>query len=70
MSPEDNFLARGRNLSEIEIKVLDKLQVHLKNKIKVKVAYSSLDGLLDVYDDLGIGRENICTFCVGGEQPF
>jgi len=58
MPPNDEFIARGRNLEEIS------------NKMNISVNYLSLDGMLKAYEELGMKRGNLCTYCIGGKQPF
>jgi amidophosphoribosyltransferase len=58
MPLNDNFVARNRGDDEIS------------EIIGMPVRYLSLEGMLEVFESLGIRRENLCTFCVGGEHPF
>lgn len=58
MPPDDNFIARGKNLEEIS------------NKMKMPTVYISLEGMLKAYERLGMPKEHLCTYCIGGEHPF
>jgi len=58
MSPNDEFIARGRNLEEIS------------NEMGISVNYLSLESMLRAYEKLGMKRENLCTYCIGGKHPF
>lgn len=58
MPPDDNFIARGRTLDEI------------REKVGIDVRYISLEGMLEEYERLGISRDDLCTFCIGGPDPF
>lgn len=58
MPPNDNFIARGRTLEEIS------------NEMEMPVFYLSMNGMLRAYKKLGISKENLCTYCIGGEYPF
>jgi len=62
MPPEpaegDEFIARDRSLEEIS------------KEIRMPVMYLSYDGMLSVYEKLGMPRNKLCTFCFGGERPF
>jgi amidophosphoribosyltransferase len=62
MPPEENenhwFIARGRNDEEIS------------EEIGMPVRFLSLDGMLEVFENFGIKKESLCTYCVGGEHPF
>jgi len=58
MPLNDNFVARNRSDDEIS------------EVIGMPVRYLSLEGMLEVFESLGIRRGNLCTFCVGGKHPF
>jgi amidophosphoribosyltransferase len=58
-SPPDHvFIARGNSLEQIS------------KQVGMDVRYLSLDSMLEVFEDLGIPRGNLCTYCVGGPHPF
>jgi glutamine phosphoribosylpyrophosphate amidotransferase len=38
--------------------------------IGMRVMYLSVEGMLEVFEELGMPRENLCTYCIGGEHPF
>ena len=58
MPPNDNFVARNRSLEEIS------------EKIGIPVRYISFEGLLKAYRRVGLNKNKLCTFCIGGEKPF
>ena len=58
MPSTDNFIARGRTEEEI-----GKL-------LGMPTKYISLEGMLKVFDELGIGSNNLCTYCIGGKYPL
>lgn len=58
MPPDDNFIARGRTREEIS------------SKMRMPVFYLSLDSMLTAYEKLGIRRQHLCTYCIGGKHPF
>ncbi len=58
MPPNDNFIARGRSNKEIN------------EQIGMPVKFLSLEGMLKVYESLGVSRKSLCTFCIGGEHPL
>ena len=58
MPPTDNFIARGRKVEEIS-KILG-----------VEVGYLSVEGMLRVFDSVGMPRGKLCTYCIGGKHPF
>ena len=55
---EHKFIARGRTQEEISAIV------------GMPVRYLSAEGMLQTFEQLGIPRENLCTYCIGGEHPF
>jgi amidophosphoribosyltransferase len=58
MPPNDNFIARGRTAEEIS------------QQIGMDVRYISIDGMLSAYEELGIPRHRLCTYCIGGPHPY
>lgn len=58
MPPDETFVERNRTLREIS------------KEIGMEIFYLSKEGMLSVYEKLGIPRENLCTYCIGGKHPF
>jgi amidophosphoribosyltransferase len=58
MPPNDAFVARNRKNEEIS-KILN-----------MDVGYLSVEGMLRVFERMGMPRENLCTYCIGGRHPF
>ncbi len=62
MPPEpilsDEYFARGRTSEQIS------------EKAGMPVSYLSLEGMLVAFERSGMSRENLCTYCLGGEHPF
>ena len=58
MPPTDNFIARSRNNEEIS------------RLIGAEVLFLSREGMLNVFEKLGIPKEHLCYFCIGGNKPF
>ncbi|MBI4146539.1 hypothetical protein HY489_04330 [Candidatus Woesearchaeota archaeon] len=58
MPPNDAFIARGRTLPQIS------------DEAGMRVVYLSKRGMLDVFRNLGLPPDNLCTFCIGGKKPF
>ncbi len=58
ISPNDNFIARGRTLAEIS------------HETGIEMSYISVEGLLRAFEKLGMPREHLCTYCIGGCHPF
>jgi amidophosphoribosyltransferase len=64
MPPEDCFLARGdgRNKTSEEISA--------EYGGKIKIHYLSVEGMLRTYEKLGMPRENLDFYCIGGNLPL
>jgi glutamine phosphoribosylpyrophosphate amidotransferase len=58
MPPNDSFIARGRTQEEIS-KIM-----------KMPVYYISSEGMLKAFEKVGIAKEDLCTYCIGGKHPF
>jgi amidophosphoribosyltransferase len=58
MPPNDNFVARGRTQEEISAFI--GMQTH----------FLSFEGMLKGFEKVGIPRDRLCTFCIGGKRPF
>jgi len=64
MPPDDNFVARDRSLEQ------NRTLEQMGEKIKMPIGYTSLEGMLLVFEELGLSREKLCTYCLGGQHPF
>lgn len=58
MPLNDNFIARGKTIREIS------------DEIGMETHYISVEGMLRGFEKLGMPRENLCYYCIGGEHPF
>ena len=58
MPPTDNFFARDRNLDQ------------MSEVIGTKVVYLTKEGMLKVFERLGISSDHLCTYCIGGPYPY
>ena len=58
MPPTDTFIARGRTQEDIN------------KELAMEVGYLSVDGMLNVFESMGMSREHLCTFCIGGKHPY
>jgi amidophosphoribosyltransferase len=58
MPPEDDFIVRGRTTEEIN------------EEVGAEVHFLSVNGMLSSFEKLGMKRENLCYFCIGGKKPF
>ena len=58
MPPTDDFFARNRTPEQIN------------EESEVTVGYITVEGMLKVFEKLGMPRSHLCTFCIGGQHPF
>ena len=58
MPPNDTFFARDRSMEQ------------MREAVGAQVVYLTKEGMLKVYDRLGIAPENLCTYCIGGPYPY
>ena len=62
MPPEESenhkFIARYKSRDQIS------------QEIGMDVRYISSNGMLEVFEQLGMPRNKLCTFCIGGKHPF
>jgi amidophosphoribosyltransferase len=58
MPADDDFIARGRTSEEIG------------KEMGMPIVYISMQGMLEAYEKLGMPREHLCTYCIGGKHPF
>ncbi len=55
---KDSYIARGRTMEQIS------------EKVGMPVYYLSMNGMMQAFEKSGIKKENLCTYCLGGEHPF
>jgi len=64
MPPGDDFAVRSddgtRNRTGEEINRVMGMYVH----------YMPYEAMLEVFERMGMPRDNLCTFCIGGRHPF
>ena len=58
MTRDDNYIARGRTLEQIS------------QEAGIDVRYLSVPGMHRAFADCGISPEKLCTFCIGGPDPW
>ena len=58
MPPDDDFIARKHSVDEIS------------RITGVHMIYISVAGMFSVFERLGMPKENLCTYCIGGKHPF
>ena len=56
--PGEEYIARGRTREEIN------------QKMRAPVDFISSNGMLNSFERLGIPRENLCYYCIGGNKNF
>ena len=64
MPPDDDFVTRSedgkRNRTDEEISRIMGMNIH----------YMPYEAMLEVFERMGMPRDNLCTFCIGGRYPF
>ena len=58
MPPTDDFFARDRSPDQ------------MSEVIGAKVVYLTKEGMLKVFERLGIPSDHLCTYCIGGPYPY
>jgi amidophosphoribosyltransferase len=58
MTRDDNYIARGRTLEQIS------------KEAGIQVLYISVSGMHRAFADCGLNPEELCTFCIGGPNPW
>ena len=54
----EEFIARGRSIEEIG------------EAMNMPVVYLSIEGMLRAFERAGVGGDQLCTYCIGGQHPF
>ena len=62
MPINDRFIARNENKNS----TVDEIS----KKMGMEVKYLSVDGMLKTFEKIGLTKDNLCYFCIGGEHPF
>ena len=60
------FIARIEDQKGIRNATLEEIS----NKIGMPVKYLSLQGLQTVFEKVGLPLDKLCTYCIGGKEPF
>ena len=42
----------------------------MREAVGAQVVYLAKEGMLKVYERLGIPPQNLCTYCIGGPYPY
>jgi len=64
MPPEDDFIVRTEN------GIRNRTDEEIDSALEVKTHFMSLEGMFRAFERAGMRRENLCSFCIGGEHPF
>lgn len=64
MPKEDNFIVRGKDGKS------NKPDNEISEELGMDVRFLSVEGMFKAFEKLGIKRENLCHFCIGGDWPF
>ena len=57
MPPDDDFIARGRTSDDIS------------EIMNMPTYFISVEGMLSVFEKLGLPINHLCTYCIGGKNP-
>ena len=66
MPPEDNFIIR----KIVDGKQVNRTYAEVGEKLGAEVYYLSREGMFKTFEKLGMPRNNLCTYCVGGKHPL
>ena len=58
MPPGDQFFARDRSVDE------------MSEAAGTRIVFLTAEGMLKVYQRLGMSPDNLCTYCIGGPYPY
>ena len=58
MPPDDQFFARDRSVDE------------MSEAAGTRIVFLTTEGMLKVYQRLGMSPDNLCTYCIGGPYPY
>jgi len=66
MPPEDNFVIR----KTVEGKQVNRTFKEVGEALGVEVYYLSIEGMFKTFERLGMSRDHLCTYCIGGKHPL
>ncbi len=64
MPPEDNFVVLSQD------KKKNRTDQEISKELGLNLRFLSVEGMLKAFERVGIKRENLCYFCIGGKHPF
>jgi len=68
MPPEDNFIIR--KIDEASGKQANRTYSEVGEKLGAEVYFLSREGMFKTFEKLGMPRDHLCAYCVGGSHPF
>jgi amidophosphoribosyltransferase len=66
MPSNDAFVIRKIS----EDKEVNRTYAEVGEKLGAEIYYLSVEGMFRTFENLGMPRNHLCTFCVGGKHPF
>ena len=68
MPPDDNFIIR--KIDESSGKPVNRSFKEVGEILGVEMYYLTIEGMFKTFEKLGIPRDHLCTYCIGGKHPF
>lgn len=65
MPPDDNFIVREKTGTKIR----NRTHKEIASALGMEVYFLSVERMLQGFEKLGISRNDLCTFCIGGIAP-
>jgi len=66
MPTDDKFVIR----KVVDGKEVNRTYAEVGEVLGAEVYYLSVEGMFKTFKELGMPRENLCSYCVGGKHPF
>jgi amidophosphoribosyltransferase len=66
MPPNDKFIIRKM----VDGKEVNRTYEEVGNELGVEMYYLSIEGMFKTFEKLGMKKDQLCAFCVGGKHPF
>ena len=66
MSPDDEFIVRVKDESGLR----NRTDEEISDFIGMPIFFLSREGEMEVFERLGLSKDNLCTRCTGGDHPF
>jgi len=68
MPPDDNFIIRPK-ISGISSK-FERTDEEINEAMGIDIFFPPVENMLRVFERVGMPREKLCTYCIGGPKPF